>query len=180
MRVVVVLGLILALAAAPASAGAPAAITVVVRQPPQRVVLKLVADYSLVLAFDRPIGTVGTGDDTLVATAVRETDLIIKALRPSGRTNLFVWAGDVRTVWEIVVNRTERTADIVQVITQQPPSPPPHSGGSPQESSVWPPAGTSSSLPVPEAVAGRFITAALSTSPITQERAGRLLPVSWR
>ncbi len=84
MKLVVVLTLILALAGAPASAGAPATITVVVRQPPQRVVLKLVPNYALVLAFDQPIGTVGIGDDTLVATAVRETDLIMKALGDAG------------------------------------------------------------------------------------------------
>lgn len=124
MRAVFVLTLILTLAVAPASAGAPATVTVVVSQPPQRVVLKLVPDYAIVLAFDCPISTVGIGDDSLLATAVRETDLIMKALRPSGRTNLLVWVGDVRTVWEIVVNRRERTADVVQVVTQ-PPSPSP-------------------------------------------------------
>jgi hypothetical protein len=179
MRFLTVLTVMLAVAAGSASAAAPASITVVIRQPVQRVTIKLVPDYVLMLTFDRPIAAVGIGDDSLVATAVRETDLIMKALRPSGRTNLLVWAGDVRTVWEIVVNRTERTADIIQVITQQPPSPPPPPAVPPQESSVRPPAGTSS-LPVPEAVAGRFITAARSTSPITQERAGRLLPASWR
>ncbi|MDQ7839416.1 MAG: hypothetical protein RDU83_00115 [bacterium] len=146
MRVVAALTLILILLAPLALAGAPATVTVVVRQPPLRVVLKLVPDYALVLAFDRPIGTVGIGDDTLVATAVRETDLIMKALRPSGRTNLLVWAGDVRTVWEIVVNRAERTADIVQVITQQPTPPPPPPAAPPQESSV-PPASTPPAQP---------------------------------
>jgi len=124
MRVLVVFSLILATVAGSAYAAAPSTITVVVKQPVQRVSIKLVPDYALVLSFDRPIGAVGIGDDTLVATAVRGTDLIMKALRPSGRTNLLVWVGDVRTVWEIVVNRTERTADVVQVITQQPPSSP--------------------------------------------------------
>jgi hypothetical protein len=150
VRIAVVFALALTLAA-PASAQVPATITVVVRQPPQRVVVKLVPDYALVIAFDRPIGTVGIGDDTLVATAVRGSDLIMKALKPSGRTNLFVWAGEVRTVWEIVVNRTERTADIVQVITQQPmpTSPPP---APPPEESSMPPAGASPSQPIPEAL----------------------------
>jgi len=152
MRVVIALTLILALIVPLAFAGAPATVTVVVRQPPQRVVLKLVPDYALVLAFDRPIGTVGIGDDTLVATAVRDTDLIMKALRPSGRTNLLVWAGDVRTVWEIVVNRAERTADIVQVITQQPTPPSPPPAVPPQEPSVNPPASAPPSQHVPEAL----------------------------
>ncbi len=151
MKLVVVLTLIVALAVAPASAGAPATITVVVSQPPQRVVLKLVPDYVLVLAFDQPIGTVGIGDDSLVATAVRETDLIMKALRPSGRTNLLVWVGDVRTVWEIVVNRRERTADIVHVVTQQ-PSPSPSPPAAPPEESTQRPSGDASSHPIPEAL----------------------------
>jgi hypothetical protein len=125
MRFVTVLVLILAIAVGSASAAAPASITVAIQQPIRRVTVKLVPDYVLMMTFDRPIAAVGIGDDSLVATAVRETDLILKALRPSGRTNLLVWAGDVRTVWEIVVNRTERTADIIQVITQQPVAPSP-------------------------------------------------------
>jgi hypothetical protein len=172
MKVALVLILILAFAAPLASAQAPATVTVVVRQPPQRVVLKLVPDYVLVLAFDRPIGTVGIGDDTLVATAVRETDLIMKALRPSGRTNLLVWAGDVRTVWEIVVNRAERTADIVQVITQQPTPPPPPPAAPPQESSV-PSAEDSLSKPVPEALALSAAAVVPTARLITQGVAGR-------
>jgi hypothetical protein len=143
MRFLTVLTVMLAVAVGSASAAAPASITVVIRQPVQRVTIKLVPDYVLMLTFDRPIAAVGIGDDSLVATAVRETDLIMKALRPSGRTNLLVWAGDVRTVWEIVVNRAERTADIIQVITQPPPTPP-------QDSSPRPPADTAPSQPVPD------------------------------
>lgn len=180
MRFLAVLTLILAIAAGSVSAAAPATITVVIKQPLQRVTIKLVPDYALVLAFDRPIGTVGIGDDTLVATAVRETDLVMKALRPSGRTNLLVWAGDVRTVWEIVVNRTERTADIVQVVTQQPTSPPPPPADASPESSMRSPAGTSPSQPVPDAIAVRLTAAAPTGSPRTQERVGRLLLASSR
>lgn len=172
MRIVVVLGLILALVGPSASAGAPATVTVVVR-PPQRVVLKLVPDYALVLAYDRPIGTVGIGDDTLVATAVRETDLIMKALRPSGRTNLLVWAGDVRTVWEIVVSRAERTADIVQVIAQQPTPPPPPPAAPLQESSGRPSAHALPIHPIPAGVNARTITAAPTASLIPHGRMGR-------
>ncbi|MBM3502115.1 MAG: hypothetical protein FJX74_25975, partial [Armatimonadetes bacterium] len=172
MRVAIALALILALVAPLAFAGAPATVTVVVKQPPQRVVLKLVPDYALVLAFDRPIGTVGIGDDTLVATAVRETDLIMKALRSSGRTNLLVWAGDVRTVWEIVVNRAERTADIVQVITQQPTPPSPPPAAPPQESSTRFPAGDSSSWPVPERLNAGTAAVAPTAQPIFREDGG--------
>lgn len=173
MRVVAAVTLILALVAPLALAGAPATIAVVIKQPPQRVVLKLVPDYALVLAFDRPIGTVGIGDDTLVATAVRETDLIMKALRPSGRTNLLVWAGDVRTVWEIVVNRAERTADIVQVITQQPTPPSPPPATPPQDSSINPPTGAPLSQPVPEALNVSAAAAVLTARLITRRVAGR-------
>jgi hypothetical protein len=134
MRFVTILVLILANAAGHASAAAPASITVAIQQPIRRVTVKLVPDYVLMMTFDRPIAAVGIGDDSLVATAVRETDLILKALRPSGRTNLLVWAGDVRTVWEIIVNRTERTADIIQVMTQQPAAPSPAPTTPPDES----------------------------------------------
>jgi hypothetical protein len=148
MRFLVIFTLILAMAAGSVSAAAPASITVVIKQPVQRVTIKLVPDYALVLTFDRPIAAVGIGDDTLVATAVRETDLVMKALRPSGRTNLLVWAGDVRTVWEIVVNRSERTADIIQVITQTPTAPPPPPPPPPQESAVRTPPGPPPIQPV--------------------------------
>ena len=170
MRCLVIFTLILAVAVASASAAAPASITVVVKQPVQRVTIKLVPDYALMITFDRPIAAVGIGDDTLVATAVRETDLVMKALRPSGRTNLLVWAGDVRTVWEIVVNRTERTADIIQVITQPPtsPSPPP---AEPSQESRRPPADASPPRPVPEASAARLAPAAPTVSPVSQMRA---------
>jgi hypothetical protein len=144
MRFVTVLVLILAVAVSSASAAAPASITVTIQQPIRRVTIKLVPDYVLMLTFDRPIAAVGIGDDSLVATAVRETDLILKALRPSGRTNLLVWAGDVRTVWEIVVSRTERTADIIQVMTQPPAQPSPAPTTPPDESSP-----TDPSLPQP-------------------------------
>ncbi len=172
MRFFAVLMIILATAVASASAAAPASITVVVKQPVQRVTIKLVPDFALMMTFDRPIAAVAIGDDTLVATAVRETDLVMKALRPSGQTNLLVWAGDVRTVWEIIVNRTERTADIIQVITQQPtsPSPPP---APPSQESVRPPADASPSRPVAEANVARFVPAA---SPISQKTWHRLPP----
>jgi hypothetical protein len=146
MRSVTVIALILAVAVGSASAAAPASITVTIQQPIRRVTIKLVPDYVLMLTFDRPIAAVGIGDDSLVVTAVRETDLILKALRPSGRTNLLVWAGDVRTVWEIVVNRTERTADIIQVMTQQPVAPSRAPTTPPDESS---PADPSLPQPVP-------------------------------
>jgi hypothetical protein len=165
MRFLAVLTVMLAVAAGSASAAAPASITVVIRQPVQRVTIKLVPDYVLMLTFDRPIAAVGIGDDSLVATAVRETDLIMKALRPSGRTNLLVWAGDVRTVWEIVVNRAERTADIIQVITQPPPTPP-------QDSSPRPPADTAPSQPVPDTSAVWVPPVVLMAPLITDEGAG--------
>ena len=180
MRFLAVLTVILAVAAGSASAAAPASITVVIKQPVQRVTIKLVPDYVLMLTFDRPIAAVGIGDDSLVATAVRETDLVMKALRSSGRTNLLVWAGDVRTVWEIVVNRTERTADIIQVITQPPtlPSPPP--AAPPQESSVRPPADTLPSQPAPETSAVWVTPVVLTAPPITDQAMGPRLPTAWR
>jgi len=173
MRFLAVLTVILAVAAGSASAAAPASITVVIKQPVQRVTIKLVPDYVLMLTFDRPIAAVGIGDDSLVATAVRETDLVMKALRASGRTNLLVWAGDVRTVWEVVVNRTERTADIIQVITQPPTTPP-------QEPSPRPPADTSPSPPAPESSAVWVTPVVLTAPPITDQAMGPRLPTAWR
>lgn len=170
MRFLAVLTLILAIAAGSVSAAAPATITVVIKQPVQRVTIKLVPDYALVLTFDRPIAAVGIGDDSLVATAVRETDLVMKALRPSGRTNLLVWAGDVRTVWEIVVNRSERTADIIQVITQTPTAPPPVPTPPPQESSVRPPAGPSLFLPVPDGTTVSSPSGGYRVAPAPEQR----------
>ncbi len=173
MRFLAVLTVILAVAAGSASAAAPASITVVIKQPVQRVTIKLVPDYVLMLTFDRPIAAVGIGDDSLVATAVRETDLVMKALRASGRTNLLVWAGDVRTVWEVVVNRTERTADIIQVITQPPTTPP-------QEPSPRPPADMSPSPPAPESSAVWVTPVVLTAPPITDQAMGPRLPTAWR
>jgi len=170
MRFLAVLTVILAVAAGSASAAAPASITVVIKQPVQRVTIKLVPDYVLMLTFDRPIAAVGIGDDSLVATAVRETDLVMKALRPSGRTNLLVWAGDVRTVWEIVVNRTERTADIIQVITQTPTAPPPAPTPPPQESSVRPPAGPPPFQPVPDGTIVSSPSGAYRVTPAPEQR----------
>ncbi len=170
MRFLAVLTLILAIAAGSVSAAAPATITVVIKQPVQRVTIKLVPDYALVLTFDRPIAAVGIGDDSLVATAVRETDLVMKALRPSGRTNLLVWAGDVRTVWEIVVNRSERTADIIQVITQTPTAPPPAPTPPPQESSVRPPAGPPPFQPVPDGTTVSSPSRAYRVTPAPEQR----------
>ncbi len=175
MRILAVFTLVLAIAVGSALAAAPASITVVITQPVRRVTIKLVPDFALMMTFDRPIAAVGIGDDTLVATAVRETDLVMKALRPSGRTNLLVWAGDVRTVWEIVVNRTERTADIIQVITQQPTPPPSPPAAPSEESSMRPPRNTSLSRPVPETSAVRFVPAVLAASPISQEKTEHLL-----
>ena len=180
MRFLGVLTVILAIAVGSASAAAPASITVVIKQPVQRVTIKLVPDFALMMTFDRPIAAVAIGDDTLVATAVRETDLVMKALRPSGRTNLLVWAGDVRTVWEIVVNRTERTADIIQVITQQPTAPSSPPTGPPQEPSTRPPSDPSPSRPVAEANVPRFVPAVLTALPISQEAAWHLLSPSRR
>lgn len=179
MRFLAVLTVMLAVAAGSASAAAPASITVVIRQPVQRVTIKLVPDYVLMLTFDRPIAAVGIGDDSLVATAVRETDLIMKALRPSGRTNLLVWAGDVRTVWEIVVNRVERTADIIQVITQPPTPPAPPPAEPSRESSMRTPE-ASPPRPVPDTSAV-WVTPVVLTAPlITDEGVGPRLATAWR
>ncbi len=180
MRFLGVLTLILAIAVGSALAAAPASITVVIKQPVQRVTIKLVPDFALMMTFDRPIAAVAIGDDTLVATAVRETDLVMKALRPSGRTNLLVWVGDVRTVWEIVVNRTERTADIIQVVTQQPTSPSPPPATPSEESSLRPPGNPSLSRPTPETSAAWFAPAAPMSFPISQERVDRLVSASRR
>jgi hypothetical protein len=179
MRFLTVLTVMLAVAAGSASAAAPASITVVIKQPVQRVTIKLVPDYVLMLTFDRPIAAVGIGDDSLVATAVRETDLIMKALRPSGRTNLLVWAGDVRTVWEIVVNRAERTADIIQVITQPPTPPAPPPAEPSRESSTRTPE-ASPPRPVPDTGAVWFPPVVLTAPLITDEGVGPRLTMVRR
>ncbi len=180
MRFLAVFTLIVAIVVGSALAAAPASITVVIAQPVQRVTIKLVPDFALMMTFDRPIAAVAIGDDTLVVTAVRETDLVMKALRPSGRTNLLVWAGDVRTVWGIVVNRTERTADIIQVITQQPTLPAPPPAAPSDESSMRPPANTSPWRPIAETSAAWFAPAAPRWFPVSQERVHRLLLASRR
>lgn len=90
--------------------------------------MRLSPGFATVFQFDGPITRVAIGEERLVAAHVsaEQGDLTIKPLQPSGRTNMMVWVGTVITLWELLIIRDGRTADLVQVITQVPslsPSP---------------------------------------------------------
>lgn len=80
----------------------------------------------MVFQFDGPITRVAIGEERLVAAHVsaEQGDLTIKPLQPSGRTNMMVWVGATITLWELLITRDGRTADLIQVVTQLPSLPP--------------------------------------------------------
>ncbi|MBI4277219.1 MAG: hypothetical protein HY660_02085 [Armatimonadetes bacterium] len=118
--------LLAALVAAAAGSGgasaqpaAPSIFTVVAADPPARTLVKLAPGFAAVFQFDRAITRVALGDDRLVAFHVDADrgDLTMKPVASSGRTNMVVWTGPGLTLWELVITRDERTADVIRVVS---------------------------------------------------------------
>lgn len=111
--------LIVAGAAAQAALGELSAISITLGLEPQVRPIVLNPGFVTTLRFDRTVTHAVVGDPSMVDLKVggwMGRDLVLKPLVPHGETNLHVWAGEVITLWQVIITTgVPRTPELVLV-----------------------------------------------------------------